>query len=346
MSEFNLISKPASDPLTVYRYRDGLYASDLLTAALVYLDFFTWIAKVGAVDLESICSHFKTAARPTDVMVSLFCAMGFLEKDGLLISATTVAREHLVEGSPWCLKPYYASLKDRPVTKDYLEVLRTDKPANWGSFKDPKDWTSGMLSEEFAKNFTAAMDCRGVYLAQALGEKLNLKGRRKLLDIAGGSGIYSCSLTTRFPELKAAVFERPPVDQIAFRAIAERKCSNRVEVIAGDMFRDALPTGFDTHLFSNVLHDWDIPLAGALLKKSFQALAPGGMLAIHDVHLNDDKTGPLPHASYSALLMHATEGRCYGRAEMFGLLRDVGFTDLLHEETAADRSYISALKPS
>ena len=32
---------PNTNPTTLYRYRDGLYAEDLLILALVRLDFFT-----------------------------------------------------------------------------------------------------------------------------------------------------------------------------------------------------------------------------------------------------------------------------------------------------------------
>src|SRR5262249_30240095 len=135
---------------------------------------------------------------------------------------TSMAREHLVKSSPWFLGPYYESLKNRPVALDLVNVLRTGKPANWSSRKDGQDWHKAMESEEFAAQFTAAMDCRGVYLAQAVAKSLDLSRRRRALDVAGGSGIYACSLVTHHPHLSAAVFEKPPVDRICARAIGDR----------------------------------------------------------------------------------------------------------------------------
>lgn len=32
---------------------------------------------------------------------------------------------------------------------------------------------------------------------------------------------------------------------------------DRIDVITGDMFAEPLPAGFDVHLYSHVLHDWD-----------------------------------------------------------------------------------------
>jgi hypothetical protein len=39
----DLTSAPQTDPLNIYRYRDSLYAVDLITAALS-IDFFTWLS--------------------------------------------------------------------------------------------------------------------------------------------------------------------------------------------------------------------------------------------------------------------------------------------------------------
>ena len=50
----DLTRTPQTDPLEIYRYRDGLYAADLLTAAVCEFDFFTWLAAHPA-DKATIC---------------------------------------------------------------------------------------------------------------------------------------------------------------------------------------------------------------------------------------------------------------------------------------------------
>jgi len=117
-----------------------------------------------------------------------------------------------------------------------------------------------------------------------------------------------------------------------------------VSVVAGDMFTTPLPRDHDLHLYSNVLHDWDVDKVRPLLAASFAALRPGGMLIVHDAHLNAEKTGPLPVAKYSALLMNVTEGKCYSVAEMETLLGAAGFTEFHAIATVADRSIITARK--
>jgi hypothetical protein len=336
---FDLTQPPSTDPRSIYRYRDGLYAVDLLAAALVWLDFFSWL-DANPSNLSTLCQQFAIHPRPADVMVTLFKAMGLLEETQEKLHLTPLAREHLVKTSPWFIGPYYASMKDRPVIKDYLTVLRTGKPANWASLHDQKAWAQAMEEETFAGQFTAAMDCRGVYLGPALARAVSLSSCRRLLDVAGGSGIYACCLLAANAELTGMVLEKPPVDRIARQGIQTRGFSARLQVVAGDMFQDAWPADADVHLISNVLHDWDVPKVRELLGRSAEALPSGGLLLVHDVHINADKTGPLPAAAYSALLMNITEGKCYSVAEMSELLGEAGFEEPEFRPTAADRSVL------
>jgi 3-hydroxy-5-methyl-1-naphthoate 3-O-methyltransferase len=342
-SLFNFLQKPETDPTSIYRYRDGLYAADLLTAALSHLDFFTWLNEQPS-NLQTICGLLKIQERPTDVMLTLFTAMGLLEPKGGVFHVTALAREHLVKSSLWNIEPYFASLKERPVCRDMVTVLRTGKPANWGSLKNEQEWAKAMEQEAFARSFTAAMDCRGVYLAPALAERLDLRGHQHVLDIAGGSGVYACALVARHPHLRATILERPPVDRISSQSVAARGFADRISVFTGNMFADPFPSDCDVHLFSNVLHDWDFPLVRNLLEKSFVGLPTGGLIIIHDAHINAEKTGPLPVAAYSALLMNITEGKCYSVKEMEDLLTEAGFREVKYQPTVVDRSFMIARK--
>ncbi len=345
LESLGLARAPYTDPVSIYRYRDGIYATDLLTAAICWLDFFSWLDQHPA-DKPGICRHFEIHERPTDVMLTLFRALGLLECRAGVFQLTALAREHLVQRSPFFIGPYYAALRERPVCKDFVEILRTDRVANWMGLRDAKDWHRAMEDETFAARFTAAMDARGVHLGQALARSLDCSRRTHLLDVGGGSGIYACSLVTAWPQLRATVFEKPPVDAACIKAIAERGCSERVAVAAGDMFEDAWPGGADLHLLSNVLHDWAEPEVRAILARSFSALAPGGSLVIHDAFINAQKDGPLPVAEYSALLMYLTRGKCWSVREHADFLADAGFVDVDYRPTASDRGRMIARKPA
>jgi predicted O-methyltransferase YrrM len=338
----SLTARPVSDPIRLYQYRDGLYAVDLLTAAMVEFDFFSRFAADGMTAGE-VCTFFGFAPRPADVLITLCAANGLLVSDGETWRLTNTAREHLCAGSHWNLKPYFESLHDRPIARDYVEVLRTGKPAGWSGDKSAGDWHKAMENEAFARRFTSAMDCRGNYLAPVLAEALDLSNVKRVLDIGGGSGIYACALCAAHEHLHATVFDQAPVDRIARTLIEERGCADRVEVLAGDMFQ-GLPHNCDAHLFSNVLHDWDIPEVRRLLACSHAALPAGGLLIIHDAFINAAKDGPLHVAEYSALLMHSTQGKCYSTAEYAALLEVAGFEPGPCHPTAAARGVMTARK--
>ena len=335
---------PSNDPYDLIKLREDIFAADLVIAAAGWLDLFTWLSRNPS-DLAGICAGLGIMEHPADVTMTLCTAMGLVRKEGEVFFATDKAEEFLAEGSPWDLRPYLASLKDRPTCVMMLEVLRTGVPASWGGKKDEAEWQEAMLREEFADSFTAAMDTRGAYLAPHMAAALECGGYGRLLDIAGGSGVYACAVAERHPHMKAAVLERPPVDAVAGRAIERRGLSGRVEVRAGDMFSGELPGGFDVHLLSNVLHDWGTESCRDLLARSFRALEPGGMLVVHDCHLDAGKAGPLEVAQYSVLFMFLTEGKCYSLDEMEEMLTTAGFTDMRHVPTVVYRSLVTARKP-
>ena len=186
------------------------------------------------------------------------------------------------------------------------------------------------------------MNCRGLLTAPALAQRLDLSRHQRLLDIAGGSGVFACSFAERFAHLHASVLEKAPVDRIATREIARRGLADRLGTVVGDMLAAPLPQGYDVHLYSNVLHDWDEDIVRRLLSASAAALARGGLLIVHDTFLNAAKTGPLPVAEYSVLLMHVTQGRCYSVAEIESWLVDAGFAFRGLVPSAIGRSAILA----
>jgi SAM-dependent methyltransferase len=342
MNNSPFLSEPVTDPLPLYRLRDGLMAVDLLGAAVSHLNLFTWLADHPST-LGAICAHFGIHVRPADVLMTLCSAMGLVTEAGGVFHLGPRAREHFVDGSPWCIRPYYDTLKKRPQTQEFLQVLQTGRPANWGS-NHSASWAKAMESDEFADEFTAAMDCRGVLLAPALARKVDLSGHRFVLDVAGGSGIYACALTTIYPHLQASVYERTPVDGIARRCVEKRGCGERVSVLSGNMFEGEFPEGFDVILLSNVLHDWEDAVAAGLVAKAAKALPTGGLLLIHDAFLDANKRGPLPVAQYSALLMHSTEGRCFSVGEIRVWMEQNGLEWRGQHPTAVDRSVIIAEK--
>ena len=220
-----------------------------------------------------VCAQFGFHPRPADVMLTLFVARGYVERDGDVFRVSAVGREHLTSGSPWFLGPYYGALKERPFVQDFARVLRTGQPANWGGAKSGQDWHVAMQDEAFARRFTAAMDCRGVYLGEALARAVDLSAHRRVLDIGGGSGIYACALAARHPHLRGDRARPGARRAHCTTLMAERGLPTASTSSLPISSASRCPAGYDVHLFSNVLHDWDAPEVRHLLSASFASLA-------------------------------------------------------------------------
>lgn len=358
------MSMPAAvpDPTVLYRVRDGIYAGDLLIAAVADLDLFTWLNGHGPLRAADLVTELGLAARPADVLLTYCAALGLVDRDvadGDLIQITELARQHLVADSPYDLRAYYKSLAERPGVTELARVLRTDEPAAWASAGPHKktsattppstaggEWSARLANAEFASQITAAMDARSAFLGPALAEAIEELPIRSLLDIGGSSGSYAAAVIARRPDARAAVFERTPIDHAARTLLRERGWNGQISVVTGDMFADPLPHGYDAHLYSHVLHDWNADRVEYLLAASFAALPAGGWLIDHDTHINADKRGPLHVAEYSVLLMRSTPGKCWSIGELTEIARRVGFVDIRHKWTVADRGVFLARKPA
>jgi predicted O-methyltransferase YrrM len=202
-----------------------------------------------------------------------------------------------------------------------VERLRTNRPAHAAAddggaafiYRDGIE--SAMEQEASARFLTLALAGRAQNVAPHLAQVADLSQSKCLLDVGGGTGLYSIALLQRHPQLRAIVFDRPEVLKIATEFAATHGVSDRLTCRPGDMFADKLPANCDAILLSNILHDWDEPQCAELVARCAAALPATGQLLIHDVFLNDDLSGPLPIAIYSAALFTLTEGRAYSAAE-------------------------------
>src|SRR5437588_156651 len=339
---------PATDPTRLFDLAEGMHAIEAVTAAVAWLHLFEWLAEHPSNEGQ-ICAALELSPRPARVLLMLLTALDLVNCDDHgIYTVTLLAREHLLPESPWSLLPCFDALKDRPPCVSMLRVLRTGQPmgAPEEDQGGPPAWAEGMSEEAFAEFFLHALDSRNAYLADAVAAQLDLRGHRRLLDVGGGSGIYSCALARRNSDLHATVLEKHPVDAVARRAIERRGLSEQVSVVSGDMLGISLPQGYDVHLYSNVIHDWEEAEVRRLFNASFGALGPNGRIVIHDALLDDDKQNLLAVAQYSVLLMSFTAGRCYSVAEIRALLQEAGFTNIDHHPTVVHRSLVTASKPA
>jgi hypothetical protein len=325
------LESPSVDPTPIFEIFRGNYATELLTAAVAHFHVFEQLGS-GPVSFADLQNRLGLADRPCHVLVTALCAFGLLRSQAGLLEMTDLAREHLVPGSPFDVSGYIGLAADSPGVREIVERLRTNRPAGekpeekGAAFIYREGISSAMEEEASARHLTLALAGRARNVAPIFAQRAKLDSSRQLLDVGGGSGIYSIACLEQYPHLRAIVWDRPEVLKVAEELAQAQGVAERLECRPGDMFRDPVPDGADVILLSNVLHDWDVPECRALVKRCAVALPAGGRLLIHDVFLNDALDGPLPIALYSAALFTLTEGRAYSALEYHTWLSEVGLS--------------------
>jgi predicted O-methyltransferase YrrM len=312
---------PLFDPTPIFETFRGSYGSELLTAAVAHFDLFSRLAR-GPRSIEELRGELNLEERPAIVLITALRAMGLLSSHAKAsLELTPLAREHLVPGGNFYIGDYLGLAAGSPGVREMVQRLRTNRPAGadekhtGAAFIYRDGIESAMEQQSTARHFTLALAGRAKNVAPMLARRVSLDGARQLLDVGGGTGIYSIALLQRHTQLTAIVFDRPEVLKVAQEMAVAYGVQDRLSCVAGDMFSDPLPNDCQAVLLSNVLHDWDVPQCRQLISRCADALPSGGRLLIHDVFLNDALDGPLPIALYSAALFSLTEGRAYSAAE-------------------------------
>ncbi len=319
--------QPVTDPTPIFEHFRGAYATQLLTAAVAHFQLFNHVQN-GITDTFELADTLHLQQRPLTVLLTALKAMGLLKEFGGQLSLTDIAKEHLTD-SAFNVNNYIGLVATSPDVLAMVERLKTNQPAGLdeneqgAAFIYREGVASAMEQTELAAHFTMSLAGRAKNVAPVLADKYKLDNVGTLLDIGGGSGIYSIAYLARNPRLQAIVLDRPEVLSVAEGFAKEYGVEDRLQLLPGDMFTGEYPKA-DVVLLSNILHDWDIPQCQQLIKHSTQALNPNGRLLIHDVFLDDTLDGPLPIALYSAALFTLTEGRAYSVQEYKTWLQDAG----------------------
>ncbi len=233
-------------------------------------------------------------------------ALGFLSKAGSTYRNTPVASEYLRHESPRTMVGYilYSNAALYPMWGHLERALSTGSNQWEPTFGFPPAslFDHFFVNDAQRRAFIAGMHGFGLIGSPRVIAAFDLSGFRRMVDLGGATGHLALAAVERYPQLTAAVFDLPAVVPLAREYTA-----GRVDVIAGDFFRDPLPSA-DLYAVSRILHDWSEPKIENLLGRIHQALPEGGALLIAETLLDDNKTGPLDSLLQSLNMLVCTDG--------------------------------------
>jgi hypothetical protein len=262
--------------------------------------------------VRTLARVFDLPLRACEVLVSVCAALGLLKiaSDGLL-ACTAMSRTHMLRSSPQYRGP--------PVAQDDPSLLALRRAV----------CEAGRLSAP---------------AAAALAHHPVFAGVTDLLDVGGGAGALCCALASAHPQMRCTVLDLPPVCKVGAESIAAQGLSDRVKCLPGNMFESTWPDRRDAIVFSNVFHDWDLGTCAGLARSAHAALKPGGSILLHEMLLDEDRSGPLAVACCSVTLLLFERGRQYTASEFKQVLEDARFVDFQATPTYAYYSLVCARK--
>ncbi|MBA2675524.1 methyltransferase [Ramlibacter sp.] len=293
----------------------------------------------GECTATTLAPALGVSLRACEVLVSVCAALGLLciAPDGVL-ACTEMGSTHMLRASPKYRGPPV------PAGDHALTALRR-AVCEPGQATHEIAVNMEALSEENARWFSQQMGKLSGPAAAALAREPVFAGIGELLDVGGGAGALCCALASAHPHMHCTVLDLPPVCKVGAEAIAAQGLSDRVACCPGDMFKSAWPGQRDAVLFSNVFHDWELDTCAGLARRAFDALRPGGSILLHEMLLDDDRSGPLAVACCSVTLLLFERGRQYTASEFRQLLAQAGFVDFRATPTYAYYSLVQARKP-
>jgi len=335
---------PTTDDVPLWDLYLSLYRLPVVTVAD---EVGTFAALSGqAMTTADLALALGVEPRALGIHLGLLAAMGFVERRLGLWRSSATARTWLhPEGGGYWGPLLFGYRHSQPLHAQLMATLKPEMKAQT-HVSAVAEWERGEMDKDLADRIAAFMNSHSIAAAKAVARHPVFGQIKSLLDIGGGSGVFSIETARAWPALQASVLDIGAICVAARGYIDAAGLSDRVRTLAVDMFRQDWPEGHDALFFSNIFHDWSDDTCRLLAHKAFDALPPGGSILLHEILIDDDGCGPLTAAAFSLLMLLGTKGKQYTLAELTGFLEGAGFVDVGSSQTGGGAySLVSARKP-
>jgi len=297
----------------------------------------------GPLALGEIAQRLGIPEERADKLVTGCASLSLVDRAGGRIANAADVDRFLVRGKP----TYFG---------DYLVHLAKGSYENWGKLaqhlKAAPAPSAGRYHATAAKPAEARALTEAGYTgsqgtARRLAHRFDFSPYRHLLDLGGGSAVYSIEACRQNPTLRATVVDFPNVCAVAREFIAKAGLTDRIETVGVDFTRDPIPGGADVVLLCGNLHAYDPETACRAVKKAFDVLPPRGAMILCDYMLNEERTGP-PVAAFISLsqAFSGGQGRVHSAADFREYLASAGFrVEKVEEFLEGSMGWATAVKP-
>lgn len=336
------MSMPIAREVTSDRIQDTLYAfmrSQILFSA-IDLDIFSLIAS-GVNTLEGMLAQLEADERGLRILLNGLVGVGLLQKQpDETFKLPVDAAKYLVKESPSYMGGMVHHCKRLYENWSMLtDAVRAGQPVGGAhSLAQLETFFSELVKGLYVSNYPTA---------QRMADMLEVEkapAGLEILDVAGGSAVWSIAMLEKNTKSHATVLDLPSVVNVAEEYVQQHHLEGRFIYLPGDLEDVSLgPSRYDIAIMANICHALGPIATKKAIQKLAKAMKPSGRLVIVDfVPDNARAQVGWPLIFGVNMLITTPEGDVFTRADYERWLKDAGFTSVSTKEVDADVTAIIA----
>ena len=250
------------------------------------------------VSAESVARKCRCNTQNMELILNILAGMEIIRKKNGLYINTEKGSEILVSGNPEYLGYFFLHIHQwHTGIIDNLETQLRYGPVKHedGAMTDASLWANS-LRQSSAYHFRGASQ----YITETIKALPEFPAMKRMLDLGGGTGIYTIGIVSSHPDMVGVIFDQPAVTDVTREIIKEYEAENRIEIMAGDYITDSIGDSYDL-IFASCTLNFHQNSYDELFKKIYNALNPGGVFVSHHDGITHERTKPVYHLGESLL---------------------------------------------
>lgn len=326
------------------RIQDALYAftrSQILFSA-IDLDIFTCIAR-GHDRLESIEAATGLSHRGLRILLNGLVGIGFLHKlpDERFMLPPDVTK-YLVKGTDEYIGGMVHHCKRLYENWELLtDAVRSGQPVGGAqSLAQLETYFAELVKGLYVSNYPTAQRLAALLDVNKHGPGFSV------LDVAGGSAVWSIAMLEQNPDAEATVIDFPTVIHVAEEYVALHGLQERYHYLPGDLEAMTLPPqAFNVAVLANICHALGPVATQNVFHSMAETLKPGGKLAVVDFVPDTKRSQPGWSLIFGVnMLITTPEGDVFTGDEYRTWLENAGFSRVEIHEIESDVTAIIATR--